>query len=376
MSKLIPILIGAFFWAYFTQRTTRGRYGVEQRQSLQNRFLFFMLVLTLALPITLRRTYNDTGAYINSFLNAQPLGVLFRSGGLHILRNPAFRVYESLVRSFTDNTCIFFLFPAFFIQYSYLRFIRRHSTSLVMGLAMFLFLGTYTFSIAAMKQTIAMAILLYAVDALIERRTIRFYLLVFVAFLFHTYAIAFLILPLFTTKPWTPRTLLLLLAVLWVMQNFETVITSFLEVANESGKNVSSSEIIGTASINPIRVAVYAVTPLFALAFRRYLFTGRPDREHYILVNMSIITVAVMSIGLVSAANMFARMGQYFEFGLICSLPWMLDKTFVRRSAQLVSTVAVACFMGYFCYANLVQIYFDDHFGRYTLIYFIQSLLS
>ena len=376
MSKLIPILIGAFFWAYFTQRTTRGRYGVEKRQSLQNRFLFFMLVLTLALPITLRTTYNDTGAYINGFLNAESLEVLLQSGDLHILRNPAFKVYESLIRSFTDNPCIFFLFPAFFVQYSYLRFIRRHSTSLVMGLAMYLFLGTYTFSIAAMKQTVAMAILLYAVDALIERRNIHFYLLVFVAFLFHTYAVSFLILPFFTTKPWTPRTLLLLLAVLLVMQNFEAVITSFLEVANESGKNVSSSELIGTAAINPIRLAVYAVTPLFALVFRRYLFMGRSNREYQILVNMSIITVMIMSIGLISAANMFARMGQYFEFGLICSLPWMLDKIFERRSAQMVATAAVACFVGYFCYANLVQIYFDDHFGRYTLAQFIQSLLS
>lgn len=376
MSKILPILVGAFIWAWLTQKTTVGKYGSFRCQTLQNRFFFFMLILTLALPIALRRFYNDTGAYIDGFMQADTLDVLIRSGNLHILRNPAFRLYESLVRSFTDNYTIFFLFPAFFVQYSYMRFIRRHSPSLVLGLGLFLFLGTYTFSIAAMKQTLAMAILLYAVDALIDRRYGRFFLLVFIAFLFHTYAIAFLILPLFTNKPWSIRTFMLLGTVFFVMRNFNTVIESFLEFASESGKNISSSEIIGTAAINPIRVAVYAVTPLLALILSRYLFQERADRELQILVNMSLITVAIMSIGLVNAANMFARMGQYFEFGLICSLPWILRKSFEPRSARLMTGVALVCFFSYFCYANLVQIYFDDHFGRYTVLQFIQSLFA
>lgn len=375
MTKILPIIIGAFFWAWMTEQTTIGKYGIRRQRS-QNRFYFFMLVLTLALPIALRRSYNDTGAYINGFLNAPTLVELLSEGSLHLLRNPLFRIYEALIKTITGNYLIFFLFPAFFVQYSYVRFIRKHSPSLMIGVMLYVLLGTYTFSIAAMKQTIAMAILLYAVDALIERKQIRFCLLVVLAFLFHTYAIAFLVLPLFTSKPWTLQTFLLLFAVLFVIDNFESVIGSFLEFANESGKSVAEEEVIGTAGINPIRVAVYAVTPLFALAFRRYLYGGREDREHYILSNMSILTVAIMSIGLVNAANMFARMAQYFEFGLICSLPWMIRKTFNRESAQFVMTLALCCFIGYFCYANLVQIYFDDHFGRYTILYFLQSLFG
>lgn len=376
MTKILPILIGAMIWAYYTQTTTIGKYGVEKRQSPLNRFLFFMLVLTLALPIMLRKFYNDTTSYIHSFQQAQTLVELLESGELHILKNPLFYVYESLVRTFTDNYMIFFLFPAFFVQYSYLRFIRKHSSNFVIGVGLYLLLGAYMFSIAAMKQTIAMAILLYAVDLLIQRKYTAFYALVFLAFLFHTYAIAFVILPLFTVKPWTGRAFLLLLAVYIVMQNFDSVLQSFLDFANESGKNVATEEVIGAAAINPIRVAVYAVTPLLAFFLRGYLFEDEKDREHNILVNMSIITVAIMSIGLISAANMFARMGQYFEFGIICSLPWMLKKAFDKQSARFVGAVAIVCFVGYFCYANLVQIYFDDHYGRHTVLEFIQSLFA
>lgn len=373
MTKLIPILIGAFFWAWMTETSTQGKYGLH-RQTFGNRLAFFMLVLTLALPITLRRTFNDTGAYIDNFRNAEPIWELLQSGELHLLRNPLFYIYQSLVRTFTDNHTLFFLFPAFFVQYSYVRFIRRHSPSLLVGVALYLFLGSYVFSIAAMKQVWAMAILLYAVDALIERKTTRFCLLVILAALFHTYALMFLILPFFGVKPWTPRTFLLLFGMLYVINNFEPVLTTFLEVANENGKHVSAEEILGTAAINPIRVAVYAVPPLFTLVFRPYLFIGRDDREHNILVSMSFITVAIMSVGLVSAANMFARMGQYFEFGVICALPWMLKQPFEKSSERLVYLIATACFAGYFCYANLVQIVFDDHFGRYTVMEFLDTL--
>lgn len=375
LTKLLPILIGAFFWAWLTQASTHGRYGIH-RQSPINYIPFFMLVLTLALPITLRRTYNDTGTYIRSFLYADTLTQLFASNTLHLLRNPAFEIYRAFMRGITDNYMIFFLFPAFFVQYTYMRFIRRHCPNFLVGVALYFFLGTYCFSIAAMKQTLAMAILLYAVDYLIERKYKRFFLTVFIAFLFHTYAIVFLILPAFTVKPWTPRSFLLLLAVYFFMNNFESVITSFLEIANESGKNVSGEEILGTASINPLRVAVYAVTPLLALVFRRYLFASNLDREHNILINMSFLCVAIMSLGLVSAANMFARMGQYFEFGVICALPWMLRKPFEEQSSRLISLLAMVCFAVYFYYANVIWMPFDDHFGRYTVMEFFQNILQ
>lgn len=375
MTKILPIIIGALFWAWMTEVSTRGKYGIH-KQSAANMLPFFMLVLTLALPVTLRRTFNDTSAYIRGFYSAKSLSYLLQPGNLHILRNPLFQIYEALIRSFTSNESIFFLFPAIYVQYSYMRFIRRHSPSFVVGVGLYLFLGTYVFSLAAMKQTIAMATLLYAVDALIERRTFRFYLLVLVAFLFHTYAIMFVVLPLFTVKPWSARTFMILFGIFFVMANFDTVLEGFIEIANESGKSVSSDEIIGATAINPIRVAVYAVPSLFALIFRRYIFIGDGDREHNIIVNMAFLTVAIMSIGLVNAANMFARMGQYFEFGIICGLPWMLTKPFEKSSERLVSLVAIVCFAGYFYYANTIQIVFDDHFGRYTVMQFLERIMQ
>lgn len=373
MSEMLPILLGGLFWGFLTERSTHGIYGVH-KQHRGNQLAFAMLVLSLALPIAMRTYYNDTYIYISNFVKGETLPELLAGGSLHLLRNPAFAVYSALVRTFTDNHGIFFLFPALFVQYSYMRFVRRHCQSLVLGVLLYFCLGTYVFSLGAMKQTIAMALLLYATDYLMEHNYKKFGLLVFLAFLFHTYALVFLLLPLFTNKPWTLRTFGLLGVIVLCMINFEDVIYSFLEILNEGGKSVSDTEIIGTAGINPLRVAVYAVVPLFALVFRRYLFYGRECREYSILVNMSILCVSIMSIGLVSAANMFARMGQYFEFGVICSLPWMLEKPFEKSSTRLVTLLAAGCFVVYFIYSNVFWAPFDPNFTRSTLMEYLSTI--
>ena len=376
MQTLLPILMFSLLFSYLTERTTVGEYGTGQYQTSLNKLFFFLLLCTLALPVGLRTSYNDTWAYIKSFSNFEPVGVLVKSNAFHILRNPAFILYCSLLRSVTSNYHIFLLIPAFFVQYSFVRFIRRYSPSFTVGVGIYILLGTYVFSFAAIKQTIAMAVLLFAIPELLEKNYAKFYMLVFIAVLFHTYAIAFLVLPLFVSRPWDMRTVLFLSLMAFVMLNFETVITSFLEAADESGKTIAEYEVFDGTTINTLRVAVYAVTPAMSLFFQRYLFRSSKNKQYQLFVNMSIISVAIMSLGTISGANMFGRMAQYFEFGMICGLPWIIKKVFEPRSAKLVTGIALVLFFVYFYYAYQINMVFDDHYRAVTIFEFIISLFS
>ena len=91
---------------------------------------------------------------------------------------------------------------------------------------------------------------------------------------------------------------------------------------------------------------------------------------------MSLITTAIMSLGLVSGANMFARMGQYFEFGIICGLPMMLTKPFEKNSERLMTFIVMVCFAGFFYYATAIWMSFDDVYARYTIPQFLGSLFQ
>ena len=376
MNTLIPILIFGLLFAHLTEKTTLGVYGDGTRQTTQNKLFFFALLCVLAFHAGLRTTYNDTGAYIRGFNESPTVFALLNAERMHILTNPAFKVYTAIVHDLTDNYHIYFLIPAFFVQYAFISTIRRYSASFTLGIGLYICLGTYVFSLAAMKQTLAMAILMLGIPKLQDKKYLQYYLLVFVAFLFHTYAIAFAVLPLLAVKPWKAHTFILLFVVFVIMQNFESIIGSFLDYANEQGKDVAEYEVFDNAQVNIFRVAVYAVVPLLSLCLRAHLFRDEYDSCYNVLIHMSIISFSFMLLGTVNGANMFGRMANYFEFGMICSLAWIVRRAFTRESARIITIVAVGCFLFYFYYAYKITLDFDEHYRAVTIVQFVQSLFA
>ncbi len=375
MKTLLPVLIGAVIFAYLTEYTTEGVYG-KDKQTPRNRLYFAILIIILALPIGLRRIYNDTGAYITGFNEAWSILDFLRSGNLSLVDNPAFRIYTSLVRTFTDNYSIYFMIAAVFVQWAFVRSIRLLSDRFTFSVGLYICLGTYVFSFAAMKQVFAMAFLMLAIPKLVDKKYVQYFILVLVAFLFHTYSLFFLILPFFAVKPWEWKTFALVAAFVIILRNFQPVLESFIDFAGENGKSIAEYEVFDNAQVNILRVLVYAVVPIMSLVLRGNLFTEEDDRKHNILLHMAIISFSVMMLGTVSGANTFARMAQYFEFGIICSLPWIIDKGFSFKFSKPVFLTASCCFLVYFIYANVFAIVFDDQYRAVTIINFIKSLVN
>ena len=230
------------------------------------------------------------------------------------------------------------------------------------------------FSLAAIKQITAMAILTLAFPCLEKKQWIRYYLIVFIAMLVHTYALAFAVLPFFRVKPWHLFTVLFISLTALVVRNFETAITEFMEQANDLGKTLADYEVFGDATINVFRLAVYAIPPLISLLFRKWVVDGNTPIEN-VLIQMSIISLCFMSMGTQAGANMFGRMANYFELGAICCLPTMLRKTFEKKSYNMIMTIACVCFMGFFVYANAIHGSFGTAYKSMTLLEFVVRLL-
>ncbi len=351
MLNLILVMAASVFFAYCAEWT--GSRSLKGRPVQWDIWLVLMTVV-MTMFSGLRTGYNDTAAYISGFLKADSVAVFLASpDNLNILHNPLFYFVTSVFRGLTDNYHIYLMAFAVLNTVLFVRFLRRYATEGNFAFTVYLYftIGVFTFSMAALKQITASALLTLAIPALVEKKWVRYFVIVIVAGLIHTYAFIFLFLPFLTGKPWGWKSILLLLATVWVMLTFESTIGSVLEYADSMGKHVAEFEVFDGNQMNPFRVAVFAVVPAAAWIFRRYL-EPELDREKCIMLNMSIISLMFMLLASMNGANMFGRLARYFVLGSIIALPWIIDSVFNKRSAQLLKNIAAICYFAFFLYDN------------------------
>ena len=353
MKMPLIILLIVTFLAYMSQRTTlayeESHRGVDARNHVD--IYMVALIIFLILFAGLRTNYNDTAAYIKGFQNSETIRVfLSNSANYNLLHNPLFYGFQALIRTFTDNFTVFFMICATIINILNVRFIKRNTQSNDFALSMFLYvtLGTLMLSLGAQKQTLTMAILTLALTQLLKKNYIKYYIIVFFAGLIHSYGWLFLFLPLLDCEIWSMRTYLLLIVTVFIMYTFQNVISSFIAVADQVGKNIPMEEVFDGNQMNVLRVLVYAVLPLIT-----FIFNGRLKglkRNQKIFIQMSIISLMFMMLGMMDGANMFGRSANYFEIGIICSLPAVIRELFTKQSVAIVVIIATCCFTGFYLY--------------------------
>lgn len=349
------ILIAATLFAYASQLQTERCIAADKPYKKHEDPGYIALIIMFIAYAGLRTNFNDTYNYMRIFNNAPTIGeYISQTESINLLANPLFYFLQSLFKTFINEPRAWIFITSVYIQFCFVGFIKRYSTKFTMSIFIYVCLGTFSLSMAAIKQTLAMATLTLAVILLEKKKWVLFYIVVFIAMLFHTYAIAFAVLPLFMIRPWKKFTYIFVIAIVALLMNFEGVITAFLEQADEMGKNIAQYEVFDDYTVNIMRVAVYAVVPLISLIFSKWLFEDSLPIEN-LLVHMSIISLAFMSMGTQSGANMFGRMANYFELGTVCCLPWILDKPFEERSARAVGKLAVVGFLGFYLYGTFFR---------------------
>lgn len=372
MRMILVILFIVTLLAYLSQRYSMNYTKTDGRKRWDPYLI--LLIIFLILLAGLRTGYNDTATYAKGFVQSDTIGVfLSQSENLDLLHNPLFYGFEALIRTFTDNVTVFFMLCAIIVNVLNVRFIKKTVEVENFAFCMFMYvgLGTLMLTLAAQKQTLAMAVLTLALNALFDKKYVKYYIIVFIAGLIHTYAWLFFFLPILDCKPWSFRTYILLFLTIIIMNVFEGAILSFVEVADQVGKNISMEEVFDGNQMNIFRVLVYSVVPLLAFFFKSRI-NQNTDRKHSILIQMSIVSLMFMMMGTRDGANMFGRCANYFELGYICSLVYILRQVFTKKSVSLILFIACFCFIAFYMYDNNGFQYLYQH---KSLIQFIREVL-
>ncbi len=381
MLKLITICLGTVFLMYLSgiyYPTEVQRTGHISRSAQKPRTDIFMAITIFWLTcfMFLRTWYNDTGNYIKFWNQAPPVDQFISEGGLtDITGNPLSYLWEAFAHQYIPNYHVYFSLPAVLVCIASIRLIKRYSISPGFSVLIFFCIGTYVLYMAAMKQCFAMFFLLLSVPYAEERKYSKFFLLVFVAMLFHTHAFMFALAPLLFEKPWGKITWMGLLVVAFMMATYDVTLGAFMRFAQSLGILVADIEVFDNEQVHPLRVVVYWIPSILALLFRKHLFDDSSRIEN-LFVNLNTVCACILTVGLVQAANLFGRMAGYFEFAFAISLPWMLNKIFTKQSMPFVYLGVGGLYFGYFLYEFGISKGFGSPGGyrAITLLQFFEEL--
>lgn len=369
-ARYILVVFLTTFFATLSYRRTKKL----KKKGREDFFFYCLTIITALLFAGLRTKYNDTTQYIYSYLyDAERLDIFLArlfAGSLSFGDNLGFWFVSSLFKTIGLNEHWFIMIFSSFHVLVYFWFIKKHSD--IFPLTVFLFmLDGFSLLLAAMKQVTATAIALIALDRFISGKRARFYILVFVAMLFHPYVFIYLSVPfIYKRRPWTMTTLILLIAFMLFGAFSRNAVDVMVGVTRAMGDfGYSADYILSGKGVNIIRFLVYLSPVFLSMVYRKELYEDSDAKEN-LFSQLMILSMSFMFIAIFVATILVGRLPSYFTVPSKIATAWMLNKL-MKRGHIVYIAVAVILFFIFFVYEEFINRNFDV---RYTCISLWQLL--
>ena len=352
------LVVGELLLALLTRNRKRGR----------DWFIFLSCLMLLAV-MGLRDVYqigNDTRtSYVRTFFDMKNLSFAQAIKSDPDGYNAGFYGMTKLLYGWTRGDYQLFIFlTSTFVILCFGHFVRRYSPSPFQSVLCFLGLLYYSFHFSALKQSIAMSILLLAFDQVVNRKMFRFLIMVGFASLFHFPSIVFL--PAYwITKMKVGKNYLIFLALLLVL--LYVLRGQILALFQEGyGTEVSDTgtRFIGNKVI--IMIGIVAVS----LILRNPL---KQDRLYQILLLFMGISICIQTFA--SYSNTFERLADYYFQFAVVFIPLVFEKGAKResllamRTVRFINDILPILFCAFAIYRFLGNMAGDGHFNPYQFYF-------
>lgn len=373
MNKLWRLLAVSLVIAFVIQYRDKRMNMLKSDGSSRDKLFTLLLILYLGIFCGLRTWYNDTVTYIQIYEQAPVLADFAGANTYTFAHGIGFAYLNSIMKTVGFSAQDYLMFYSLFTAFCYVRFVRKHVQSFSLAVFLMFATGFYTFAFAAIKQCVATAICLLALEFLFRKKRIAFIILVVFASLFHPYALVYLLLLFMDFRPLTWKTYLYVALFVAVGFGLNSLIGTIVDVTTMMGANYDMNSFVGEG-VNIFRVLVCFVPLVLAFLCGRNLF-DHSTRTENILFNMVMLNALIMFVGLFGTANYFARLANYFLPAQVVVLPWILRKI-GGKDRQIITMFCILGYTGYFIYGNRIQHIFDNCFSKISLWQYISSHLG
>lgn len=319
MIKLFILIIFCFVIANQIEALSKGTSSVLEATK-RNRIvtiLSFILLLAMILFSGLRTSYNDTSSYLHGY-------TLVNGGSINLLTvlEPygGFDIFQGLLKKYiSEEPQTLIMASSIVVNTLYFWFFAKHSKNFAMTILSYFVLGPYLFSMAGIKQILAMSIGLLAIDNMLKKQYVRFVLWILLAMTFHPYIICLFVLPLLTDGIWNKKTTLVILVMALCVSNLDLLI----RVASYIGKDYTIDEMT-QSTINPMRVIIEMLPVFFAFVSRNKM---RKSNNKFLNLGINMLTLNGVMIlaGLFMSPIYCGRIATYFSTFVAITVPWMLN---------------------------------------------------
>lgn len=291
---------------------------------------------------------NDTSTYFRTFQLAQ------RSESLLLViqasrHEPGYLIVNYLLSHLGYSFYFFQVVITLFIYFSLGRALYHYSENIALSCFLFFALGEFFGTMNTTRMWMAIAVLLFSIRFVQERKPIKFIVVVLLAALFHYTALIFILLyPLCTTKidSFKSFALIVLSVVAGLFAvNILTVITSRL--------GMYQSYLTGRRADTSGNIAIYTslITNILILGFAAYVkLQQKPvlfddfnnEKGETVSVN-SIYYVSmfvIVGLGLIGLSNtIMSRVRGYFEILIIFIIPVCLNNVRIKSNKRIVQFI-------------------------------------
>lgn len=264
-------------------------------------------------------------------------------------RGRLYTVLQIVFKHFTHGSYNdWFTFVAIWQSIPVILLLYKYSTNYTFSIFLFIVSGTTIWMTNGIRQYMAVTFILCFADDILNRKTIRFIIVVLIAFMIHSSAIFWI--PVYfivNYKPWSRKfiiTAILLIAALFIVSTTSLIEeTEFGYLQGEEFQN----------GVNPLRVIVMSIPSIIAF-WKRKQIEDKINPFIKICINLSVITTGCYIVGMFTS-GIIGRLPIYFQVFNYVLLPWLLKEGYDERSSKTITIISIVLYFAYFYYEMVIS---------------------
>lgn len=335
------------FLGELSARVEKNKLGNYEKRI--SKLFIFLGMAYIVFMIGLRSGVGDTYAYINMFED-MPSNVIEFSEEQYP-KDKGFFIASILFKQFISTDYhVWLFFISVICGFSVARAVYKHSNNYFYSLFLFIVMAQFVWMINGIRQFIVVTILFCNLDLIVDKKPIRFFILVGLLSTIHITALVMIPVYFYAQiKPFSMEQLVAIMIVLAVGLSIDKIANAFSYTLEDTAYE-GYLEAAATSTGSNILRSVVAICPFILAWFGRKQIISTNSKLVNVCVNMSLASGILYFISSFSGGILIGRLPIYFDLYNIILLPWLIKNIFDLKDRRVVYFLISICFILFFYY--------------------------